>query len=73
MGKYTESRDGIERTTVRLPIRLTREQIIKAKQMAGARDQDWRTMLEGFASLTIEHEIYEWEPDHPTEKETDRG
>lgn len=60
--RFTKDDDGIERTTVRVAIRLTRDEIKCAKAMAKyLKSKNWRTAIAGYAALTIEHELGEFD------------
>ena len=64
MTRYTTSKDGTDRTTVILRIRLTREEVEAAKLRAADHNLDpkeWRDHLESLADLCIEAELWEYE------------
>lgn len=61
--RFTKSKDGKERCTLRLKFQFTREEIKIIKEMAKERcpyDKDWRNMLESWAALAIEGEVDEY-------------
>ena len=56
--KFTESSDGIERTSIRITLRFTREELAEIKRLA-KRDasRSWRDWVEGHAALGVEGEL----------------
>lgn len=59
-------RDGTEPTTIRLSVRLTREQIALAKWMAKDEfgEDDWRSILSRRAEIDIGYELEQWSQAH---------
>lgn len=58
--RYTNDEDRVARATLWIPIRLTREHIAAAKQMAkklSGTDASWRGCLASIAVLAIENEL----------------
>lgn len=61
MHKYTLSEDGIERTSVVLRIRLTRDEVAVAKRMAKKNQNlGWLDALSASAALAVEHALEEF-------------
>lgn len=57
--KYTQSKDGVERTTVRLNLRFTREEIADIKRLAKAAKTTWRGWLESHVTMGIDEGLME--------------
>lgn len=52
--RFTESTDGVKRTSVRVIIRLSKEEVEAAKRIADKYDQDWRSWVASCAQLGVE-------------------
>lgn len=54
--KYTRSKDGVERATIIVRLRYSREEIKEIKELAAkdGGDGDWRGWIESHAGLGIE-------------------
>jgi hypothetical protein len=55
--KYTMSKDGIERVTVRVSLRFTRDEVEFIKELAKKEGQGWRDWIEGRAALGVEGDM----------------
>jgi hypothetical protein len=52
--KYTESSDGQMRATIKIPIRLTQQQLADLRDVAKEDDTDLHSMLSSWLDLAIE-------------------
>jgi len=59
--KFTPSKDGQDRCTIILRVRLTRQQWQSIREIAKTRESTPHRICEGLASLVIEHEADEKE------------
>lgn len=67
--KFTRSKDGIERATVMVPIRLTREAIETLACIAATTGTDWRKALASEVSNELQGALMRWETDQEESRE----
>lgn len=52
--QFTPSQDGKERATIRISLRLSREELEEIKEAAKTDGENWREWMENKAALAIE-------------------